>query len=65
MSKRKEDYEKLRDELTKKCVICRSHNSPTIECCDYSCSTGKKLRWLETEYSDVTGWGHKAWNKEA
>lgn len=65
MEKRKEAYERKQNELLERCRICRSYNSPTPECCDYHCNTGKKLRWLEAEYSDVTGWNHEnVWKKE-
>jgi len=63
MSTRKEQYEKKREELNAICTRCRKQNSafpPTIERCE-ACSTGKKLRWIETEYSDVTGFSHKKW----
>lgn len=63
MSTRKEQYEKKREELSKICVRCRNQNQtfpPTADRCD-SCRTGKKLRWLETEYSDITGFSHKTW----
>lgn len=64
MEKRKKEYERKQEVLLERCRICNSYNSPTPECCNY-CSTGKKLRWLESEYSDVTGWKHeKVWKKE-
>lgn len=57
---RKEAYERRKSELLKRCESCRKTQKPTPERCD-SCTTGKRLRWLETEYSDVTGWSHKKW----
>lgn len=65
MKTRREVYERKQNELLERCRICTSYNSPTPECCDYGCITGKQLRRLETEYADVTGWGHeKIWKKE-
>ena len=63
MNERKEAYKKQRDELNAKCVDCRKLQTPSYERCNYGCSIGKKLRWLETEYSDVTGFSHKNWGK--
>lgn len=64
MKERKEAYERKQKELLAKCAHCTAYNSPTPECCE-NCSTGKRLRWLESEYSDVTGWSHsKMWKKE-
>ena len=60
---RKEKYERRREELLKQCEICRKTQKPTYERCNYGCTTGKRLRWLETEYSDVTGWSHEKWGK--
>ena len=65
METRKQTYERKQNELLERCRICTGYNSPTPECCDYGCSTGKKLRWLEVEYADVTGWNHQGnWKKE-
>ena len=58
---RRETYERRKAELQKNCERCKKTQHPTHERCDYGCTTGKKLRWLETEYSDVTGWSHKSW----
>lgn len=57
--KRKEQYEERRKELEKHCTGCKTRSS---ERCNW-CTWGKKLRWLQTEYSDVTGWSHKLWNQ--
>ena len=57
--KRKEQYEKRRKELEGNCAGCKTRS---YERCN-SCTWGKKLRWLQTEYSDVTGWSHKLWNQ--
>ena len=66
IEERKAAYEKKREELNKRCDICRKQNrifKPTAERCS-SCTVGQRLRWLQTEYSDVTGWSHeKTWNK--
>jgi len=60
MENRKEEYEKRKKELLKRCESCRKTQTRTPERCG-SCTNGKRLRWLETEYSDVTGWSHKKW----
>ena len=60
---RKEEYEKKRKQLEEVCVKCRKINKnfpPTAERCN-SCRTGNRLRWLQTEYADVTGWSHSIW----
>lgn len=56
---RKEAYERKREELLKHCAICRTRQIPTPDHCEYGCTTGRKLRYLESEYADVTGWYHK------
>lgn len=33
---------------------------PSADCCD-ECTIGRRLRFLEAEYSDVTGWSHSKW----
>ena len=53
-------YEKRKKELEKRCNGCKVR---TFERCD-SCTTGKRLRWLQTEYSDVTGWSHNLWQNK-
>ena len=60
--KRKEAYEKKRQELNKICVTCRKYSTPTFERCT-DCTTGRKLRMLKAEYSDVIGWSHDHWKK--
>lgn len=61
---RREHYEKKREDLNKNCERCRKTQHPTIERCNYHCSIGRKLRMLEAEYSDVTGWSHDHWRKK-
>lgn len=62
---RRETYERRKAELEKNCERCRKlQQHPTPERCDYGCTIGKKLRWLETEFSDVTGWSHKNWQNQ-
>lgn len=64
LQQRKERYETRRAEHTKRCEMCRkSPFPPSIERCE-ECTTGRKLRMLEVEYSDVTGWSHKIWNQD-
>ena len=58
-SKRKQEYERKRENLIANCKKC---NLCSIERCD-ECIIGKRLRWLESEYSDITGWTHKKWKK--
>ena len=59
---RQENYEKKREELEVQCAKCRTSTfMPTSERCDYGCTIGRKLRMLEAEYSDVTGWSHNKW----
>ena len=58
-SSRSQRYEKRRTELEKGCIGCKVRSPDR---CD-SCTTGKRLRWLQTEYSDVTGWSHTLWQK--
>lgn len=63
MSTREERFEKKRTELMVHCNRCRSRKyKPSIEQCD-ECSIGRKIRMLEVEYSDVTGWSHSKWKK--
>lgn len=62
---RAEQYQAKRDAILKQCEICRRQNHyfpPTAERCD-SCTFGKRMRYLENEYSDINGWSHKDWQK--
>lgn len=66
MVARREVYDRKKDALLKTCDACRARSGmPTIDHCNYGCTTGRRLRYLETEYSDVTGWDHESWNKIA
>ena len=56
---RKASYDRKRKELEEHCVKCIMCSAVR---CD-SCTWGKKLRWLQTEYSDVTGWSHDLWKE--
>lgn len=59
---RKKAFERKRAELYKICDRCRkASGTPSIERCDYGCTTRRRLRMLETEYSDVSGWSHDKW----
>ena len=54
---RKDIYNKKKKTLEKvcnNCIMC------SIERCN-DCTTGRTLRYLEIEYSDVTGWSHEYW----
>ena len=60
---RKEQFERKREEILKRCTECRKRSAtpPSYERCD-DCSTGRRLRMLEAEYRDVVGFGaHKDW----
>ncbi|MBE5806384.1 MAG: hypothetical protein E7313_06770 [Clostridiales bacterium] len=63
MNERKDVYERKLNELNQKCLACRKENVISFEKCNYGCAIGKRIRWLETEYSDVTGYSHKIWKK--
>lgn len=61
---RRKQYERKVVALEKNCETCRKTQNPTIDRCNYHCSIGRKLRMLEAEYSDVTGWSHNHWKEE-
>ena len=54
---RKESYQRKKKELEKICNKCKMCS---IERCN-DCTTGRRFRYLEIEYSDVTGWSHDYW----
>ena len=58
---RKEQYETKMKQLEVRCVRCRKIEMPSVERCNYHCFIGFKIRMLETEYSDITGWKHDTW----
>ncbi len=58
---RKETYEKRRKELEEKCKRCHKQSNPSWDRCHYHCSIGRKIRMLEAEYADITGWSHNTW----
>lgn len=63
---RKEEFNKKRERLEEVCVKWRKNSKnfpPTAERCN-SCRTGNRLRWLQTEYVDVTGWSHTPYGKK-
>lgn len=63
---RAEQYQAKRAAILKQCEICRSQNHhfpPTAERC-YHCNNGQRMRYLENEYSDVTGWSHEQWQAQ-
>lgn len=62
MDERKEAFQKKTAELSKRCTICmkQSYFAPTPDRCE-ECNIGRRIRALETEYSDVTGWTHSKW----
>lgn len=63
MDERREAFERKRADLFKKCSECITQNAyfkPSADCCD-ECTIGRRLRFLEAEYSDVTGWSHSKW----
>lgn len=59
MEERKKAYERRQSSIKTKCSKC---NNISYDRCN-SCIIGKRLRWLEAEYSDVTGWSHERWGK--
>ena len=59
-AQRKNAYEKKQQELKKYCANCKS---PSVEHCEYGCNIGRKLRYLEAEDADVTGWTHELWGR--
>ncbi len=61
MESRKNAYDRKTKELSERCMVCRSGVfKPSIERCE-ECTTGRRMRMLETEYADVTGWSHTKW----
>ena len=61
MGTKREEYDRKRNEISKRCETCRKGiSAPSIERCD-ECTVGRKLRMLEVEYASVTGWSHKSW----
>lgn len=62
---RRKIFERKKADLSKTCDVCRKRSGmPTIDHCNYGCTIGRKLRMLEAEYSDVTGWSHELWKSE-
>lgn len=61
MESRRETYNRKVSELSKRCTECRKGAfKPSPERCE-ECTTGRKMRMLEAEYADVTGWSHTKW----
>lgn len=61
METKREEYDRKREEASKRCKICRKGRyAPPLERCD-ECTVGRKLRMLEAEYASVTGWSHERW----
>ena len=52
-------YKRRKSALEVRCNGCKQRS---IERCDV-CTVGRQLRYLEVEYSDVTGWSHNYWQK--
>ena len=61
---RRQAYERRRTKLEEKCRKCQGqeNKTQTPERCE-ECIVGWRLRSLETEYSDITGWSHRKWDK--
>lgn len=59
-----EGYLKKRDALEKECAMRRKNkqciDNPSPERCG-ACNVGKRMRWLESEASQITGWSHTYW----
>lgn len=64
-AERKAAYERKQAEMLERCKRCMKNGQPSTERCTYHCDNGKRLRWLEAEYSDVTGWSHQNWRNGA
>lgn len=61
MEGRRKAYDRKVSELLERCEKCREGVfKPSPERCE-ECTTGRKIRMLETEYDDVTGWDHTKW----
>lgn len=63
---RVEKFRAKQEAILEQCEICRSQNRhfpPTTERC-YHCHNGQRMRYLENEYSDVTGWSHEQWQEQ-
>ena len=58
---RRAAYERKQEGMLEQCKRCMKNGQPSFDHCNYHCSNGKRLRWLEAEYSDVTGWSHQNW----
>ena len=54
---RKEAYLRKQEELKKRCIGCMMKSAERCE----DCIIGLRLRWIETEYADVTGFSHEIW----
>lgn len=53
--KRKESYLNQYFDLIKRCKACPTQIPDRC----MSCTIGKKLHYLESTYSDITGWNNK------
>ena len=64
LEQRRADYERKCAEHNSRCETCIKQSSfpITAERCG-ECTICRKLRMLEVEYSDVTGWSHETWKK--
>lgn len=61
VNERRQVYERKQLELSKCCEVCQENKFlSSVEQCEY-CIVGKRIRMLEVEYSDVTGWSHSTW----
>ena len=64
LEKRKKFFEIRREELTMECKRCvTALGMPTVDHCNHGCGTGYRLRMLEVEFADITGWSHEHWGK--
>ena len=61
LPERKAAYQRRQEPLEARCKRCREISSPSIDRCNYHCDNGRRLRMLEVEFSDVTGWSHDNW----
>jgi len=58
---RREQYNSRYCPLIQHCITCQKIYKVSVERCNYHCIIGMRLRWLETEFSDVTGCSHRKW----
>lgn len=63
VEERKQAYQKKLEALKRECEKCIKQSNGVInyDRCQMHCRIGFRIRALETEYSDVTGFSHNSW----